>query len=205
MPFDLKDIRVLYLRDEEIRARADDFRQQTWGDKIPVDVELIAERNLKLLIIPVADLRYQAHTEAYLAGNLREIVYDPASPDVRIRFSVAHEIGHLVLHSDIITKLRAGSYEEWKEIQRNLPDAIWGRAEYQAREFAGRLLVPPRQLVDALKELQPLIQKAKKIAPDLELPVIKELLSPKLAKKFYVSDQVIVRRMETEGISPIQE
>ena len=86
-----------------------------------------------------------------------------------------------------------------------MPEVIWGRAEYQAREFAGRLLVPPQQLIQALRELQPLIQQARKIAPDLEIPVIKDLVSPKLARKFYVSDQVIARRMDAEGISPIQE
>ncbi|MBU1297684.1 MAG: hypothetical protein KKB77_00845 [Bacteroidetes bacterium] len=40
---------------------------------IPVDIELIVERDLKLLVIPIPNLRYQAHTEAYLSGDLREI------------------------------------------------------------------------------------------------------------------------------------
>jgi len=201
---DYSAIQIPFLPDEVIRRHADEFRVKYWGDNIPVDIELIAERNLDLLVIPIPNLRYQAHTEAYLSGNLKEIAYDPIRPDVRIRFSVAHEIGHLVLHANVITRLRTGSYEEWKELQRTLPDAIWGRAEYQAREFAGRLLVPPQKLIEALMELQPLIERARQIAPDLELPVIKELLSPKLARKFFVSDAVIVRRIDAEGISPIQ-
>lgn len=89
-------------------------------------------------------------------------------------------------------------------MQKDLPEAMWGRAEFQAREFAGRLLVPPSLLIQELKVLKPLIEKAKKIVPDLEDSVIKELLSPKLAKRFYVSDDVIVRRIDAEGISPIQ-
>jgi Zn-dependent peptidase ImmA (M78 family) len=202
---DYSEIQIPFLRDEEIRRRADEFREKHWGEKIPVDIELIAERNLKLLVIPIPDLRYIAHTEAYLSGDLKEIAYDPIAPDIRIRFSIAHEIGHLVLHADVIRKLRSRSTEEWKELQRTLPEALWGRAEYQAREFAGRVLVPPKLLIKALKDLQPLIEKAKKIAPDLEVPVIKELVSPKLAKKFFVSDEVIVRRMDAEGVSPIQE
>lgn len=121
MPGEFSDIQIPYLKDEEIRRRADELRKKFWGERIPVDVELIAERNLNLLMIPIPDLRYQAHTEAYLSGDLKEIVYDPATPDVRIRFSVAHEIGHLVLHRDIIKKLRAGSYEEWKQMQTSLP------------------------------------------------------------------------------------
>jgi Zn-dependent peptidase ImmA (M78 family) len=202
---DYAGVQIPFLRDDEIRRRADEFRRKYWSDTLPVDIELIAERNLNLLIIPIPNLRYQAHTEAYLSGDLKEIAYDPAAPDVRIRFSVAHEVGHFVLHADVISKLRSRLFEEWKEIQQTLPEALWGRAEYQAREFAGRLLVPPQKVIEALKDLRPLIEQAKKIAPDLELPVIKELVSPKLAKKFFVSDEVIVRRMDAEGISPIQE
>jgi Zn-dependent peptidase ImmA (M78 family) len=202
---DYSKIRLPRLSDEEIRTRADEFREKYWGTKLPIDVELIVERSLDLLIIPVPDLRFHAHTDAYLSGNLREIVVDPSSPDVRIRFSVAHEIGQYILHKEIIMQLRTDSYEEWKEIQRNLPEALWGRAEYQAREFAGRLLVPPELLIQELRLLKPLIEKGKQVVPDLEESAIRELVGPKLAKKFYVSDEVIVRRMIAEGISPIQE
>ena len=77
-------------------------------------------------------------------------------------------------------------------MQQELPEALWSRAEFQAREFAGRLLVPPSLLIQELKVLNPLIEQARKIVPDLEESVIKELLSPKLAKRFRVSDDVIV-------------
>jgi Zn-dependent peptidase ImmA (M78 family) len=153
LPIDFSDIQIPFLKNEEIWKRADEFRQKYWGDRIPVDIELIAERNLDLLMIPVPNLRSQADTEAYLSGDLKEIVYDPDTPEVRIRFSVAHEIGHFVLHSDVIKILRTSSPEEWKETQRTLPEAIWGRAEYPAREFAGRVLVPREQLVKSLKNL----------------------------------------------------
>ncbi len=205
MSVDFSKIRLPRLSDEEIRHRADEFREKYWGIKLPIDVELIIERSLDLIIIPVPDLRFHAHTDAYLSGNLQEIVIDPSNPDVRIRFSVAHEIGHFILHKEIIMQLRTSNYEEWKAMQHDLPEALWGRAEYQAREFAGRLLVPPTLLIQELISLKPLIEKGKIIVPDLEESAIRELVAPKLAKRFYVSDEVIVRRMIAEGISPIQE
>jgi Zn-dependent peptidase ImmA (M78 family) len=205
MSIDFSNITVPFLNDEEIHRHADDFRQRYWGNKLPIDVELIVERNLRLLIIPVPDLCYKAHTEAYLSGDLKEIVYDPIKSDVRVRFSIAHEVGHFILHKEIIKSLRAGTYEEWKEIQLKIPVAFWGRAEYQAREFAGRLLVPRDLLINELKTLQPLIEKARASIPDLEIPVIKEAVAPKLAKRFFVSDEVIIRRMDIENISPIQD
>jgi hypothetical protein len=60
--------------------------------------------------------------------------------------------------------------------------------------------VPPSLLIQELKALKPLIEHAKKVVPDLEDSVIKELVSPKLAKRFHVSDEVIVRRMDAERI-----
>lgn len=86
-----------------------------------------------------------------------------------------------------------------------MPDATWGRAEYQAREFAGRLLVPVNKLIEALRNLQPQIAEAMEISPDVELPVLRDLVSPKIAKMFFVSDEVIKRRLELEGISPMQQ
>jgi Zn-dependent peptidase ImmA (M78 family) len=205
MPPDFSKINIPYISDEVIRQRADEFRERCWGKKLPIDIELIVERNLNILIIPIPDLRYLAHTEAFLSGNLKEIVYDPQCQDVRIRFSIAHEIGHFILHREIIAQLRPNSYEEWKEIQQAIPDAFWGRAEYQAREFAGRLLVPRELLIAELKELRPVIEKARAEIPDLEIQVIKEHVAPKLARRFYVSDEVILRRMDAENISPIQD
>lgn len=105
----------------------------------------------------------------------------------------------------IIRKLTVSSEGVWKTIQQELPETIWGRAEYQAGEFAGRLLIPPRLLMSEIKKMQPLILEARKALPDLEIPVIRDLLSPKLAKRFFVSDELIVRRMDAEGISPIQD
>jgi Zn-dependent peptidase ImmA (M78 family) len=204
LSIDPQKLQIPFIKDEEIRRLADDFREKYWGDKIPVDVELIVERNLKLLMIPVPGLRSEVQTDAFLSNDLKEIMYDPNCPDVRIRFSVAHEVAHLVLHAEVISALRPKSFDEWKEIQQSLPDTLWGRAEYQAREFAGRLLIPAHKLIEVLGEFQHLIEKAKQITPDIELPVIKDLLSPKLAKRFFVSDEVIVKRMDVEGISPIQ-
>jgi Zn-dependent peptidase ImmA (M78 family) len=202
---DFSKIWIPRLSNEEIRFRADEFRLQHWGDKIPVDVELIAERDLGLTIIPIADLRYAAHTEAFLSGDLRELVYDPSLPDVRVRFSVAHELGHYLLHREIISKLRGGSYEEWKEMQQEIPEALWSRAEYQAYEFAGRLLVPPQMLTAELRKLKPLVELARKQMPDLTPDDIKEHIATKAARAFFVSYDVVMRRLDAEGISPIQE
>jgi hypothetical protein len=67
------------------------------------------------------------------------------------------------------------------------------------------LLVPAQNLSEALKQLKPLIESARKTVPDLELPVLIGFVAPKLARVFQVSAEVITKRLEAEGISPVQE
>jgi Zn-dependent peptidase ImmA (M78 family) len=108
------------------------------------------------------------------------------------------------LHPKQIEQIRgASSYQEWKNTQIDLPDTIWGRAEYQAREFAGRLLVPCEQLIKRVAALKPGIEEALRINPDLKPDELIQLLSPNLGRSFMVSSDVIERRMRGEKISPI--
>ena len=105
----------------------------------------------------------------------------------------------------MISKLRSSSYEAWKEMQQEIPQALWSRAEYQAYEFAGRLLVPPQILIGELRKLKPLVELARKQMPDLTADDVKEHLATKVSRAFYVSYDVIMKRLDAEGISPIQE
>jgi Zn-dependent peptidase ImmA (M78 family) len=140
------------------------------------------------------------HTEAQLSGSLDEIDYDPTSPSVRIRFSIAHELGHRVLHPQQIKALRPSSYAEWKNTINYLPNAMWGRAEWQAREFAGRLLVPRELLIQEARKYQNEIEKAGKQIPDVTTDDITEFLAPRICNKFDVSDTVIKTRLCHEEI-----
>jgi len=198
---ELSDLTIPYLSDEVIHQKADNFLIKNWGDKIPVDIELIVERELKLDLIPLPGLKRIAGTEAFLSGDLSEIIFDNERPEVRIRFSIAHEVGHFVLHKEQINILRAKSYENWKEIIKNIPGPIWGRAEYQASEFAGRLLVPKQALIESIKKRKSLIKQAKAILNDDSDSLI-EYLAPSISKEFCVADKTMSIRFHKEDINP---
>lgn len=198
---ELSDLTIPYLSDEVIHQKADNFLIKNWGDKIPVDIELIVERELKLDLIPLPGLKRIAGTEAFLSGDLSEIIFDNERPEVRIRFSIAHEVGHFVLHKEQINILRAKSYENWKEIIKNIPGPIWGRAEYQASEFAGRLLVPKQALIKSIKKRKSLIKQAKAILNDDSDSLI-EYLAPSISKEFCVADKTMSIRFHKEDINP---
>ncbi|MFI5224572.1 MAG: ImmA/IrrE family metallo-endopeptidase, partial [Nitrospirales bacterium] len=67
------------------------------------------------------------------------------------RFSVAHEIGHLILHRDIYAGLQHATAAEWFDYISAIPEVEYGWVEWQAYEFAGRLLVPPEPLREAFQ------------------------------------------------------
>jgi transcriptional regulator with XRE-family HTH domain len=63
---------------------------------------------------------------------LREDVYTKAwKGDGRARFTVAHEIGHLLLHSDVAFTRSSDSYPVYRD------------SEWQANTFSAALLMPP--------------------------------------------------------------
>lgn len=78
-----------------------------------------------------------------------------------------------------------------------------GRAELQANEFAGRLLVPRKELIDSLNELKPQIEEAAKILNG-EILSLNEFLAPQISRKFNVSESVIKIRLEREKINPYE-
>ena len=129
MNFDWKN-NLKFLDDKVIQNAADEFRIKYWKRIIPVDIELILENKLGLFILPVESLRQTCNTDAMLLSNMREIVYDPTSPPFRLRYTIAHEIGHFVLHKNVIVKFRPQSYEDWLRVIEEIPETIWGRAEY---------------------------------------------------------------------------
>ena len=111
---------------ERIWQEADRIRAaHPAGRSIPVQILDLAEFDLSLELIPVDGLREQLDIDALLVGDLRSILLDKRtfmSPrlEYRLRFSVAHEIGHLILHRDIYAGLQHATAKEWS-------DKIWLR------------------------------------------------------------------------------
>ena len=171
-------------------------------------MEKIIEKRLNLHIEPKDDLHSELDIDAYLRIDLTGIIVDHdcymnEKFVNRLRFSLAHEIGHFFLHKDIYALFAIKDPAEWKEFMENIPDREYSFFEYQANEFAGRALVPRDRLVS---EIEICLQKVQETGlndylrkdPDAVLSGI----SATLCKPFGVSDQVIERRVEREGLWP---
>lgn len=96
-----------YLPYHVIGKHAADFLQQKRRfNQLPIDIEMIAESDLGLHIIPVQNLRSIIGMEAFLSSDLRDICVDRTAFEGRsylhrFRFTLAHEVGHYVLHGHI--------------------------------------------------------------------------------------------------------
>jgi hypothetical protein len=142
---DPRKFKAPYNPKERIWQEADRLRAvHPAGRSLPVKVLDLAEFDLGLDLVPADGLREQLDIEALLMGDLRSILVDRhafMSPrlEYRLRFSVAHEIGHLILHRDIYDGLKHATAAEWFNYISAIPDVEYGWVEWQAYEFAGRL------------------------------------------------------------------
>ena len=184
-------------------------RNRYWSaGSLPVDVEAIVEFKLKLSIDPEHNLMQKTDMEAYLRSDLTGIVVDhdhymDEKFANRMRFSFAHELGHFFLHKDFYALIVFESAEEWKEILLNLPDTDYRYFEYQANEFAGRLLVPREDLVQEIEKSVETL-KCNNMLEYLKRDPYAVLsgITPKLARIFGVSSDVIERRVVREKLWP---
>jgi hypothetical protein len=160
------EFRCKWLRSEDIWDYAEVVRSRYWSaGSLPVDVETIVEFKLKLGIDPEHNLMQKTDMEAYLRSDLTGIVvdYDHYMDEKfanRMRFSFSHELGHYFLHKDFYAVISFESAAEWKEILLSLPDTDYIYFEYQANEFAGRLLVPREDLVQEIEKSVEMLKRS---------------------------------------------
>ena len=193
---------------ERIWQEADKLRgAHPAGRSLPVQILDLAEFDLGLDLVPVDGLREQLDIDALLMGDLRSILLDKRafmSPrlEYRLRFSVAHEIGHLILHRDIYAGLQHATAKEWFDYISAIPEVEYGWVEWQAYEFAGRLLVPPEPLRDAFQNA---IKSAETAGYSNWLAADEaalDYIATRIAPKFGVSAEVIAKRLRVEKLWP---
>ncbi len=149
------------------REAAESFRAQhiagkPFEDRFPIDVVFIADVGLGLNLIDFPGLEDEIGSSAYVTGSLTELYIDeelqsaynsPSAPvwkKDRLRFSVAHELGHIQMHGTLVPKIRCAAIEDLKA-RINTPPAWVRDVEDEASEFAGALIAPRSHLEQAFK------------------------------------------------------
>lgn len=206
---DYSEFSCRWIDKEKLWKVADDIREKYWPEgTLPVNTEKIVELRLKLHIDPKHDLFSEIDMDAYLKSDLKGIVVDYDFYMVekfsnRMRFSFAHELGHFFLHKYIFIAFDFESPEEWTNFILNAPEKEYSGFEWQANEFAGRLLVPFPELKYELDKAIRIIEE-NKLSQYLEMDsdAVLSRISPMLCKPFGVSTLVIETRVKREGLWP---
>jgi Zn-dependent peptidase ImmA (M78 family) len=203
------DPRPPRLMKRDIWEKAEDFRQTyIHNEEVPVDIEIIMQSALDIDPIPIEDLQRHCYIDGFISLDFKYIYIDKSqycnkSYYKRVRFTIAHEIGHWALHKDLIEKLEFKSIDDWIEFRLNLQESPLGLIEWQAREFAGRLLVPINHLVTEYKMARNEVLKNNMgwDAPKIDDSEMFSLVAPQIAPKFDVSTEVIEKRLDREEIN----
>lgn len=209
MPY--KKFKCKWIHRKELCKHADEIRSKYWAENLlPIDMEKIIELRIGLDIEPMHGLFTLIDMDAWLKMDLRAIVvdYDCYMKEKfvnRLRFSLAHELGHYFLHRDIYSNLPFNSLEDWKDFMTNVSEAEYNDFEWQANEFAGKFLVPYDFLATKVKEAIKII-KQKKLVEHLrqEPDAVLSRVAPFLRKPFGVSEIVIKNRVQNEELWPPQ-
>ena len=202
------------LRYDDIVARANAFLNRLGrADEIPVDVEMIVEKDLGLDIVPLPGLQGQ-EGESFTTADLTAICVDLGvmeSVSTRYRFSLAHELGHIELHCEIMSKLGATDFSSWKRVHHAIDPDDYGWLEYQAYAFAGCVLVPRHHLRPAFEAILDSVQDltARCRNGGLErheyLDYAVQASAEQLRDRFWVSADVLCKRIDKDGLSDLIE
>lgn len=196
--------KVKRLSYDDLRREAGDFLEKYNPDgSLPVPIEEITEFNLKLDVVPVSGLQKHFDTDAFLSNDLKTITVDQYifdAVETRYRFSLAHEISHLLLHADFFNHLKPFStVNAWKDAVRGIPKEDYHWIEWQAYALAGLILVPSQPLKEHFDDVSDqlyLVEMRRSEASD----EAKEAIEVELADRFCVSTAVIHKRIEKDRL-----
>ena len=205
-------LKVRFRDNEEIAKAVDAFCAQASIQPHctpPVDVLSIVEIELGLDPVPYPDLFNTFHVDACLMVDMTGIYIDQKAfydweaddrwEEKRLRFSLAHELGHVVLHEQ---EIRANSFRSVEDFRKWAGNRANHRsAEYQADEFAGRLLVPIDVLTDVYDRECARLDSVH--AGWRKLEDARRRLARAIAPRLGVNGQVIETRFDREEIWPV--
>ncbi|HCL00461.1 MAG TPA: hypothetical protein DHW42_10215 [Candidatus Marinimicrobia bacterium] len=194
-----------WVPDEILWEKAEKFRRDyIKTEDVPVDVFEIIEIDFKIQPVPQPDLYGKCGIDAFLTPDCKELWVDQQryfsnNWTNRSRFTIAHEIGHLYMHKKELSKLHFESINEWIDFRINNSQNV-GRFEYQGHEFAGRLLVPKKLLLEEVAKFSNKITIYKKSAGNRANDPIISHIAGIICPTFGVSEQVISKRIIKENI-----
>lgn len=178
------------------RASGEFLQKYNLSGKLPVPIEEIVELKMGIAVVVVPGIKHLLGVDAFINSDFSQITIDEhaytAYPE-RTKFSIAHEIGHLVLHAEWYKARGPKTIDDYLTFYDRIDREIYKYLEIQASTFAGLILVPREALLEKLQVKLGRTPSNENL--ELMIPVFQDLL-----EVFQVSGEVLLRRMQREKI-----
>jgi hypothetical protein len=188
---------------EYIRNKAEEFRKKYIEPifQVPVPIIEVVELKLRIHPNPIVGLRDKIDIDGFLTNDLKSLcidkdIYEDIRQEKRLRFTFAHELGHLILHENEIRRCQFRTAEDWIHFRDEFSEDDLNWFESHAYEFAGRLLVPREVLISELQKVKEEISIFRSQLNDEDELI--ESIARILSAKFQVSHYVIQKRIRKE-------
>jgi hypothetical protein len=197
---------------EEIRTIAGDYSQRYGLDRhVPVDVDRLADNVLGINIIPFPSLYRSFEINAFISNDFRRIYIDEylyMNLEYQYRFTLAHELGHMVLHSSYYQQFKIDSLSSYIEFVSSIGEDEYKLIETQANYFAGLFLVPAAALKKHFNEQATDIKRFiaarfKGLTRDKYIKTALDLIAQKLSPIFKVHHLPIQIRIERDKLAKL--
>lgn len=138
---------------KELRSIAEGIkREYDKENPLEVDIERTIESHYQLTIDIVA-LDPACGVEAFLNLTAKTIYIDVNLADLdynehRYRFTLAEELGHFVLHSELFKGI--SSLQDYIRVYQSIPEDDFNRFEMDAKALAGMILMPEQSFIERL-------------------------------------------------------
>ncbi len=179
-----------------IKASEDFLKNFHPSLSLTIPIEDIVELKMKIALVVIPGIKDLIGVDSFISADFSQITVDEYSFTTyveRTRFSIAHEVGHFVLHKDWYEHNGPKSIEDYLIFYDKIDPEIYKFLEIQAQTFAGLVLVPKEALVKELKRKLGAVPSLE--APEILAPVFQDLLDV-----FQVSGEVMLRRLQKENI-----
>ncbi len=166
------------------------------SNNLPIPIEEIVEIKIGIALYAIPGIKPLLGIDAFINSDFTQITVDENSLTTftaRARFSIAHEIGHSILHQEWYKKYGPQNIDDYLTFHERIDAKSYKYIEIQAHTFAGLVLVPKELLLNQLKLRLGRIPNQENA--EILIPVANDLLDI-----FQVSGDVILRRLEREGI-----
>jgi len=203
------EFQPIYKTTDQINSDAESFLKQYYSFlSIPIPIEEIIDLKLQIDIIPIPGLkeafeRVDLDIDAFISSDFKSISVDryvQSRRSNRYRFSLAHEIGHTLLHGYLYNQFEFDRIDEWIGIINSIPLYERGMVEWQANEFAGLILVPRKVLKDEFCKVIKINEKKFKVSFEDKKDLAIDFAICSLAQMFCVSEEVMRIRFERDGL-----